>query len=339
MAGAAPRPPRGDRTVRELMALLSRPAFEGYPDEYLLARLRGRRATMGSVLSSPADTAHTVESGPSRRHLAASGGMTDADAWDTMRAEFRWVYHQMNEGLRNTFAPLFLWFEMRTIIICLRFRRGDEREKAAALLPASLLAKQVQHALTGDGETAAVIDSLAPLLAAVAEPFRGLGDFYRKRGGREHEQRLVTLYLERMTHLPLHPMLGEFFRSVIDMRNVVTLAKQLRWQLNEPQAFIRGGEIHPERLKKALEEGTVAGLATLLGALPDMGALPAVPANPEPHLFNWLTNKVRRFGRDPLGVGLVLDYLWKCFVEAHNVSLVVHGEKLDQETVRKELIR
>ena len=309
--------------MRELMALLSRPAFDGYPDEYLLARLKGRRANLGRERQSP----------------AAAGGMTDADAWDPMRSEFRWVYRQMNEGLRQTFAPLFLWFELRTIILCLRFRRGGERGKAASLLPASLLAKPVQQALTEDGEPAAVMDALSGLLAAVTEQYRSLGDFYRERGGREHEQRLVTLYLERMTALPLHPLLREFFRSLIDMRNLVTLAKQLRWQLREPQAFIRGGEITPERLGKVLEEGTAAGLATLLAAVPDIGALPAAPFNPEPQLFSWLTGKVRRLGRVPLGVGLVLDYLWRCFVEAHNLSLMIHGEGLDHETLSAELIR
>jgi ATP synthase (C/AC39) subunit len=307
----------------ELMALLSRPAFAGYPDEYLLARLRGRRAKQASERHSP----------------TAAAGMTDAEAWDAMRSEFRWVYRQMNGGLRETFAPLFLWFELRTITLCLRFRRGGERGKAAGLLPASLLAKPVQQALTEDGEPAAVMEAVSGLLAAVAGPYRGLGAIYRERGGREHEQLLVTLYLERMTALPLHPVLREFFRSLIDMRNLVTLAKQLRWQLHEPQLFIRGGEITPERLGKALEEGNPAGLAALLAALPGMGAIPAGQENPEQQLFGWLTAKVRRLGRDPLGAGLVLDYLWRCFVEAHNLSILIHGEGLDNETLGAELIR
>lgn len=309
--------------MREVMALLSRPAFEGYPDEYLLARLRGRRTGLGSERHSP----------------AAAAGMTDAEAWDAMRSEFRWVYRQMNAGLRLTFAPLFLWFELRTIILCLRFRRGGEQVKAAGLLPASLLAKPVQQVLTEDGEPAAVMDDLSGLLAAVGEPFRGLGDLYRERGGRELEQRLVTLYLERMTGLPLHPLLREFFRGLIDLRNLVTLAKQLRWHVHEPQLFIRGGEITAERLGQALAEGTAGGLATLLAELPGMEALPADQVNPEQQLFGWLTAKVRRLGRDPLGPGLVLDYLWRCFVEARNLSLMIHGQDLGQETLHAEMIR
>jgi vacuolar-type H+-ATPase subunit C/Vma6 len=183
-----------------------------------------------------------------------------------------------------------------------------------------------------------VTDTLAGLLAAVAEPCRDLGKICRQRGGRAFEQRLVTLYLERMADLPLHPVLREFFRGVIDMRNLVTLAKQLRWRLSEPLAFIRGGEISTERLVKAREEGTVAGLALLLRALPDMGAVPTTPANPEPLLYGWLTRKVHRLGRDPLGTGLVLDYLWRCFVEAHNLSIILQCEGPDHEPARGELI-
>ena len=325
--------------MRELKALLIQPAFEGYPDEYLLARLRGRRANLGGDRISPTDAAGRTESGSPLRYRTAAGGTADTDAWHAMHAEFRWVYRQMNEELRNTFAPLFLWFELRTIILCLRFLRGLDRGKAGGLLPGSLLAKRVQRVLTGEGEPAAAMDALAGLLAAVAEPFRGLGTVFRERGGREFEQRLATLYLERMTGLPLHPVLGEFFRSVIDMRNLVTLAKQIRWQLHEPRAFIRGGDIPPERLGKAREENSSVALATLLGALPDMGEIPATQVNPEPLLLGWLTRKVRRLGRDPLGIGLVLDYLWQRFVEAHNLSLILHCGDLDHAAVSAELIR
>lgn len=318
----------------ELMALLSTPAFEGYPTEYLLARLRGRRVNFGSV---PFNTAEWTETEPSLRYRAEAGGTTGTEAWHTMRAEYRWVYRQMNEGLRHTFAPLFLWFEVRIILLSLRFRGGGDRKKAAGLLATSLLAEQVQSVLAGEGAPTAVIDAVAGLMAAVAEPYRNIGNFYRERGNREFEQRLVTLYLERMSDLPLHPVLREFFRSVIDMRNLIALAKQIRWHLNEPGAFIRGGEIPPERFGKALEEGT-AGLATLLGALPGMGTLPAASGNPEPLLLHWLTRKVRRLGRDPLGIGLVLDYLWRCFITAHNLSLILQCEDVEPASVRAELI-
>jgi hypothetical protein len=244
----------------------------------------------------------------------------------------------MNEELREIFAPLFFWFEVRTIIARPSLSPRRQIGKAASLLAASLLAEPVQRALTQEGDPAQLIDDLAGKLATVAEPCRGLGTICRQQGWKDFEQGLVTCYLERMTGPPVHPLLREFFRALIDLRNLVTLAKQLRWQLKEPPAFIRGGELTTARLEKAREEGTPAGLASLLGALPGMGALPAAPVNPEPLLLGWLTRKVRALGRDPLGSGLILDYLWNCSVEARRLGLLFHGEALDRETLRAELI-
>jgi hypothetical protein len=313
--------------MRELTALLEQPAGEGYPAEYLLARIRGRRAKLIAARLAPV-----------AGELPVPGGMTATAAREQLRAEFCWVYRQMNDELRQTFAPLFFWFELRTILLALRFRRAGERGKAVRLLSASLLAEPVRQALTEEGDPARLIDELAGLLATVAEPCRGLGDICRQQGWKYFEQGLVTCCLERMPGPPVHPLLREFFRALIDLRNLVTLAKQLRWQLKGPSAFIRGGELATTRLEKAREEGTPEGLAALLGSLPGMGAVPAVPGNPEPLLLGWLTRKLRALGRDPLGIGLVLDYLWNCSVEARRLGLLFHGQALDRETMAAELI-
>jgi len=312
--------------MRELTALLEQPAGEGYPAEYLLARIRGRRAKLAAARLAPA-----------AGELPVAGGMTATAAREQLRAEFGWVYRQMNEKLRETFAPLFFWFEVRTILLSLRFRRAGERGKAASLLTASLLAAPLQRALTMEGDPAEALDELAGLLATVAEPCRDLARICRQRGWKDFEQGLATCCLERMTGPPVHPLLREFFRALIDLRNLVTLAKQMRWQLHGPSAFIRGGELALARLEKTRDEGTPAGLTALLGTLPGMGALPAVPGNPEPLLLGWLSGKVRALGRDPLGCGLILDYLWNCTVEARRLGLLFHGQALDREILRAEL--
>lgn len=322
--------------MREAMVLLKQPVYEGYPTEYLLARIRGRRARQISGLRPSGVEPSLSPASPAWR--AAPGEPTATEAREKLRAECLWLYRQMNDGLRETFAPLFLWFELRTILLCVRFRRGGEREPAAGLLGASLLAERVQRVLTGAGEPVAVIDELAGLLAAVAGECHDLGKVYRQRGGRAWEERLVTVCLERLTAPPLHPVLREFFRALVDAINLAALAKQLRWQLQVPPAFVRGGEIAPERLAKVAAEGSPTGFATLIASLPGMGRLPAVPSNPEPLLFAWLTRRVRKLAREPRGIGLIVDYLWNYVVEARNTGLIFHGAALERATVQAELI-
>ena len=321
--------------MRDLVTLLMPQAYEGYPTEYLLARIRGRRAALVSVRPWAGAGGEPTERAISP---GAAGGVTGSEARAQLKAELRWVYRQMNRGLRRTFAPLFLWLELRTILLAVRFRRGGERERSVPLLAASLLGEGVLRVLSIEGEPAAVIDALAILLATIDEPYRELGTIYRQRGGRAWEQRLVTLYLERMTGPQLHPVLAEFFRGMIDLRNLVTLAKQLRWDLRDPQGFVPGGKISLQRLHKARTTGTPAALAVLFRSLSGMSPLAEVPANPEPLLFAWLTRKVRLLSRETGGIGLILDYFWWRFVDARNVGLLFHGMGLEGSTLRTELI-
>lgn len=316
--------------MRDLTTLLRQQAYEGYPTEYLLARVRGRRGRLV--------TARTGGGGGVAEGTINLAGRTEPEARALLHAELRWMYRQMNGDLRRTFAPLFLWFELRTIILSLRFRRRGERERAFRLLAASLLGEEVRRVLAGEGEPAAVIDALAPLLATVGEPCRELGTLFRKRGGREWEERLATIYLEEMAGARLHPVLAEFFRGVIDLRNLGVLAKEIRWGGRDPQAFASGGELSPERLLKAREEGTPAALALLIGSLRGMAPLGEAPANPEPLLLSWLTRKVRRLAREPSGMGLILDYLWRHFIEVRNLGIVFHGAALERPALHGELI-
>ena len=255
-----------------------------------------------------------------------------------MRQEFRWVYLQMNRGVRSCFAPIFLWFELRTILVCLRLCRGGGREQAAALLDASLLAQPVQRVLRGIEEPFAGADPLSELLEADAATVRALGILYREGKGREYEERLVALYLERVTRLALPPVLGDFFRWLVDLENLLALAKQMRWRLEEPRALIGGGTIAIKRLEQVLKAGSAAGLAGLLPSRPGLGELPELPQNLEHFLLCRLTGKLRKLGRDPLGIGCLLAYLWECHIEARNAGLVHHAQVPGNETLDAELI-
>ena len=302
----------------ELTTLLTRPVAAGFPTEYLLARLQGRRAGLLAT-GRPASGKHPPQLPGASRGLPAGGELLESP-WERLWGEFRWAYGQMNERLRAIFAPFFLWYELRTVILCLRFRRGGERERSARLLTRSLLAEPIRRALTAESEPAVLLDALAEQLALLAEPLRTLGMVFRAEGEAAVEQRLVTLYLERVAGPPFDPLIREFFRALIDLRNLLSLAKTLRWRLTAPPLFVPGGSIGSERLERARTGGGENGADLLARSLPGMGRDSLSREDLESHLLGWLTRKVRTLGREPLGNGLVLDYLWRCSLEARGLG-------------------
>ena len=321
--------------MRELAAYLIRPVQEGYPTEYLLARVRGRRAGIVTDRLAPP--------GPLAVRAALQGrgaapGVTAAQAREKMGREFRWAYLQMNQGVRETFAPFFLWFELRTVLVFLRLRRGGGLEQALHLLDATLLAERVRRVLRAEEEPFTGRDALSELLDETDGPGRELSALYREGKGGAFELRLVVLYLERLTQLPLHPALDEFFRGLVDLLNLLSLAKQLRWKVAEPRALIRGGTIPVAALEKALQGKSGAGVAALLRRLQGADGVPARPENLEHLLLERLTRLVRKRGRDPLDLGNLLAYLWERYLEARNAGLVHHVASLGDETLGAELI-
>jgi len=309
----------------------------GYPTDYLLARIKGRRLELVGDWRSlvAADPMETLSSG---RYAGVSGSSPEAAVWLKFLTELDWLYRQMDERVRDRFAPVFFWFELRTLLVSLRFRRGMDAGKIPELLAFSLLAERVKRVLTGGEEAAAVVDALIARLSSVAERCWRLRDIYRDAGGREFEDQLTALFLEQVAGAAQHPPIGEFFRALIDMRNLLTLYKQLRWKIGKPPAFVRGGDIGRSRLKEIAERGELAEVIQLIHSLPGMGEAPAGRENVEHLLLVWLTGRVRRWGREPAGIGQILDYLWRCYLEALNLGLLIHGRGMEPELLAGEVV-
>src|SRR5208282_4010036 len=92
----------------------------GYPTEYLLSRIRGRRAHLIADWRPLVMSASPVD----RLALTRYGSIMTDDYPEAIRQyllkEFGWVYSQMNRTLRKIFRPFFLYTELSTIFICLR---------------------------------------------------------------------------------------------------------------------------------------------------------------------------------------------------------------------------
>jgi hypothetical protein len=306
----------------------------GYPADYLLSRIRGRRAQLIAdwrplVLSdSPAD----------RLAFTRYGSIVTDDYPEGIRLyllkELVWVYCRMNRTLREIFRPFFLYIELNTIFVCLRNARGNKTGKVESLLSVSLLSKKIKEVLSGSEPLLSAVRVIEDCFTHLSNRFSGLSNVLEKNGLQGVELTLSTRYLEHTVHSKLHPALKDFFVSIIDSRNILSLYKYV--QLNGKMAppFITGGGISEIMFTKIADKKDLLEIGPMVRKLTK---IEPETANIEISLRKMVTRFLRKAGRDPLGVGLILDYLWRTLVEATNLSILFYCTESDRETITTEM--
>ena len=323
------------------MELLRNHEGTGPPREYLLARISGRSCSLvgdWEALLAADDPLAALDS--DRRARGGVPGVPggDAEIWCGLQRELAWLHDQMDQATRSVFAPLFLFFELRTVVLCLRRRLSGDRGRCGELLRHSLLGRELQGVLLAECAPPAVVGGLCRLFAGTAKRFERLAPAFRERGVAGFEELLTTVYLEEVAKGPLHPVLGGFLGRLIDLRNALVLAKQRRWRVPLPPVFIEGGTIEVRLWRQAAgeDEGRLAG--ALVRRLAGSGAELAA-GNLESLLFGGLTRLVGKNAREPEGIGRIIAYTWRLELQARNLSLLVHGSRLDRGLLAGELIR
>ena len=104
-----------------------------YPTDYLLTRLRIRRASLTKDLMG--------------QGIDSIAGRSEGDIWESLLRDYQWVYDQMNKRLHEIFQPFFLYAELRTIIICLRYKKAADKNKIKNVLLLSLLSEKNKNTL------------------------------------------------------------------------------------------------------------------------------------------------------------------------------------------------
>lgn len=298
----------------------------GFPNDYLITRIKGRRAAL--ITDWKAVRAHGL-----------AAGIADERIWGALLSELEWLYGQMNRALRECFAPVFVLLELKTIVLCLRNKEAHRATEIDTLLTHTLLADSIRLVLRDQPDVPA---SITTLVETTAEALPGLGEAataYADRGLRGFEDSLMRGYLAHAATTRSHPVIQQFLRAFVDLRNVMILYKQLRWGVEDAGAFIDGGTFEPSRLVQLNSWEGLAKEAAGLRVLPaaaNQGALETV-------LLTSLTGRLRQSGRDNLGrnsdgVGLILDYIWRIYVHARNVAVLYHAADLGEATLERELI-
>jgi vacuolar-type H+-ATPase subunit C/Vma6 len=319
------------------MQLLQEIEDRGYPADYLLSRIRGKRVSLISDWEPFLMGIAPVESLPPHYRDFAPDTSPQSE-WRHLLKEFRWVYFQMNKKLGKVFSSFFLYAELRTIFFFLRYRTTNEQAKWEQLLSVSMLSKRCKMRLKRSEDIHDAVRIVEELLVSFSSLFRGTGETFIKEGLQGMERWLTNRYLEYVVTLRLHPVIKKFFIRTIDSRNLLTLYKRLRWELKAEADFVRGGSISVRKLGAADEKGDMFNALRMIQAFTGEDVQIPDATNVEKAIYTAMTRTLRREGREPSGVALILDYLWRCSTEIRNLGLVIHGEGIDRDVLRTELV-
>ncbi len=321
------------------MELLKRREYPGYPTEYLVSRIRGRRVRLISVGKPTVAGAAPFEDLTFGKYERMIQDMAPEDIWRNLILEYQWVYAQMNERLRQLFGPFFLYSELKTVFICLRHGKGRKTSNVDELLGASLLSDKLKKVLATSADVRATAGDIERFFSSYSSEFRGFPKVFDADGLRGIEQALTTRYLTVIVNKKLHPLMKKFFIRLIDSRNIMSLSKYLRQGARPPLSFLEGGSIPPNLLRNILGKRDAPGLGSLVRTFTGARAETLEPARIELAMYKGTTRFLKRSGRDPFGVGPILDYLWSCSIEALNLSILSRGRDLDRNVIAAELVQ
>ncbi len=321
------------------MELLQNPADRGYPGEYLLSRIRGRRSRLIRDWSHLVYDAALFEPSSSRKPDGLMKGTSPEGTWENLLREYQWVYGQMNRRLREIFGPFFLYAELRTLFICLR--RLPDRKAGALdeLLSRSLLSDTMKEVLLMSIDLKAAVSGVERLFAPLFKTVAGLTEVLEAGGLRGVEQRLTERYLAATVRSGLHPLMKMFFSRLIDARNSIGLYKYLRLELKSLPPVIPGGSISEARLLGIAKTGDLVEVGSLVQELTGVPVERPDPTLIELALYRGVSRWLKRAGRDPFGAAPILDYLWRCSIEAMNIRVLFYGKDLEREAVIAELVQ
>jgi len=219
-------------------------ADRGYPTDYLLARVRGRRALLikdwDEVMFSPDVSEHLMSS----HYEAFLSEYSSEGIWRRYLNELQWIYFQMNRKLRDIFQPYFMYSELETLLTCLRYQteRGRKRE-IEHTLAFSLLSEKIISVLKMEADLPFILKMLEQKFLTLSGRSSGLYDIFSKNGLPHVESAITRILFEHIINIQTHPCIKRFFISVIDSRNIITLYKHLKWGMSAQPSFIDGGSI------------------------------------------------------------------------------------------------
>jgi hypothetical protein len=309
-----------------------------YPDEFLVARLRGKRGALfhdWEFLLASSDAIASLRNSPFYPYLKKNGV---PGIWQFLRTEHLWVYSRMNKRLRTNFSPYFIYHEIYILLICLRFL--SMRKTSERILPElrnSLLHNDIQEILRGNHDFTTMLHELELRLCAYSHHFAGLLSYYGNKGFPGLEGFIRGSFFAAVFSMKLPVPLKTFYRYLVDFYNCVSTAKALRWMIEAEPLLMPGGTVPPERFTRAYFCKDLTPVFRFLRLNDPEDAALSLPKM-ETSLLRNITFKLKTLSYQRTIFADILFCLWEQYRYTRNISTILQTVLLDDELVRESLI-
>lgn len=294
-----------------MLRLLTEAPGPGYPADYLSARIQGRRGVLRAAVNAIPAKALTADRDDSRY-------------WELAAAERFWLFRQLDRELRAALAPFFVFFELGAVARALRYLAGEKPGDADRSLQTSMLAPKIRTVLRGREGVAEVLARLERSPAGLLLSLAGIRESYREGGLQRCEEALRSRFLTQALARVQQDDLVLFFRAMVDIRNMLTVAKFLRWRPDPAPVLIPGGQVS---LPGSAQRTTAEMLARMVRRWTH-GQAPAGdqlrPEHLEPILQEHLLRRLTRRRRSGGVAAACIEYAWRGHAFARECSLRLH---------------
>ena len=309
-----------------------------YPAEFLVARLLGKKSTLfrnWEFLVASSDRLQSLQNTPFYPYLKKYG---TSGIWRFLHNEHLWVYSRMNQYLRKSFTPYFVYHELNTLLVCLRYLNSKkEIESVQQELRNSLLHYDIQKILVSGLDFPGTLHALESRLCQQYELFKGLVELYEKKGITALEIFIRDCFFTIIISQKQPTMLKHFMQYLIDFHNCMFLAKTLRWQTETEPDVISGGTIPGDRFRKAYFRKDMTPVLKFLH-LDTTAESAAEIQKLEISLLSSITRKLKNCSYQRTVVGDILFYLWEQYRYTRNISIILNTILLDDVTVLKKIV-
>ncbi|MHB8788883.1 MAG: hypothetical protein ACYDBT_03285 [Desulfobulbaceae bacterium] len=294
-----------------MLSLLTEIPGSGYPADYLSARIQGRKGALTFV----------AEVTPARTLTA---DRDDSRYWQQAARERSWLFRQLDLELRAALAPLFVFFELGTVVRVLRYLAGERPGEADRVLQASMLAPRIRTLLRGREGVAQVLARLERSPAGLALSLADIRESYREGGLQRYEEMLRNRFLAQALAMVRQGDLIHFFRAVIDVKNILAIAKWLRWRPASMPILVSGGQVPMAWPGQKMTEERLARMVRHWTRGESLAGEQLRPENLEPLLQAHLLRRVTRRSREGSVAAACIEYVWRGYTFARECSLRLH---------------